>query len=510
MRSGLKPVVLLILDGWGYSESTEYNAIYEANTPNWDQMWANSPHTLIGTSGSKVGLPDGQMGNSEVGHLNMGAGRIVYQDLTRVSKSIKDGSFFTNPTLVEAVDAARSKERAVHIFGLLSPGGVHSHEEHIHAMIELAVNRGCDKVYLHAFLDGRDTPPRSAGPSLELLERAMDKADGGRLATIVGRYYAMDRDNRWERVSKAYDLVTGAEAPFSAPDAQAALQMAYERDENDEFVQGTRIGEAVRMEDGDSIIFMNFRADRAREITRAFIEPEFDEFERKITPQLASYVSLTQYHEDFAVPVAYGKEELNNTLGQYISDLDMRQLRLAETEKYAHVTFFLNGGREEPFRNEERVLIPSPKVATYDLQPEMSSVEVTNSLVEAIEKGGFDLIVCNYANPDMVGHTGDFAAAVQAIEAIDEALGRILKALKSAQGELLLTADHGNADQMRDLENGQPHTAHSNNPVPLIYIGRDGELAQGGALCDIAPTLLTILGLDQPKEMTGRSLLTLV
>jgi 2,3-bisphosphoglycerate-independent phosphoglycerate mutase len=374
----------------------------------------------------------------------------------------------------------------------------------------MAVEGGCERIYVHAFLDGRDTPPRSAAPSLEALQKVMDEVGGGRIASLIGRYYAMDRDNRWERVSKAYDLVTGAEAPFSAPDAQAALEMAYERDENDEFVQGTRIGEAVRMEDGDAIIFMNFRADRAREITRAFIEPEFDEFERKITPQLASYVSLTQYHEDFAVPVAYGKEELNNTLGQYISDLDMRQLRLAETEKYAHVTFFFNGGREEPFRNEERVLIPSPKVATYDLQPEMSSVEVTNSLVEAIEGGGFDLIVCNYANPDMVGHTGDFAAAVQAIEAIDKALGRILKALKSAQGELLLTADHGNADQMRDLENGQPHTAHSNNPVPLIYIGRDGELAQGGALCDIAPTLLTILGLDQPKEMTGRSLLTLV
>jgi 2,3-bisphosphoglycerate-independent phosphoglycerate mutase len=473
-------------------------------------MWANSPHTLIGTSGSQVGLPDGQMGNSEVGHLNMGAGRIVYQELTRVSKSIKDGSFSTNPALIEGVDAACSKGGAVHIFGLLSPGGVHSHEEHIHAMIEMAVNRGCDKVYVHAFLDGRDTPPRSAGPSLELLQQAMERAGGGRLATIVGRYYAMDRDNRWERVSKAYDLVTGAEAPFTAPDAQTALKMAYERDENDEFVQCTRIGEAVQMEDGDSIIFMNFRADRAREITRAFIEPEFDGFERKITPQLASYVTLTQYHEDFAVPVAYGKEELNNTLGQYISDLDMRQLRLAETEKYAHVTFFFNGGREEPFPNEERVLIPSPKVATYDLQPEMSSVEVTDALVEAIEGEEFDLIVCNYANPDMVGHTGDFAAAVQAIEAIDRALGRIIQAVNSRQGELLLTADHGNADQMRDPESGQPHTAHSSNPVPLIYMGRAGELAQGGALCDIAPTLLTILGLEQPQEMTGRSLLNLL
>lgn len=509
MKPGLRPVVLLILDGWGYSESQEFNAIYTARTPNWDRMWAETPHSLIATSGSRVGLPDGQMGNSEVGHLNLGAGRIVYQELTRVSRAIEDGSFFANPALVGAVDAARARSGAVHIFGLLSPGGVHSHEEHIHAMVEMAVQRGCDRVYVHAFLDGRDTPPRSAGPSLELLQQAMDRAGGGRLASMVGRYYAMDRDNRWERVSKGYDLVTGAEAPFSAPDARTALQMAYDRGENDEFVQGTRIGEAVEIQDGDSIIFMNFRADRARELTRAFIEPGFAEFERRIRPQLAAYVTLTRYHEEFAVPVAYDKEELENILGEYISGLGMRQLRLAETEKYAHVTFFFNGGREEPFPGEERVLIPSPKVATYDLQPEMSSVAVTDALVEAIRGGQFDLIVCNYANPDMVGHTGVFEAAVQAIEAIDRALGRIIEALETVGGELLLTADHGNAEQMRDPVSGQPHTAHSHNLVPLAYIGRQGELAEGGALCDIAPTLLYILGLEQPVEMTGRSLLTL-
>jgi len=509
MRSGLKPVVLLILDGWGYSENQEFNAIFQANTPNWDQMWADNPHSLIGACGSKVGLPDGQMGNSEVGHLNIGAGRIVYQDLTRVSKSIEDGSFFTNPALVGAVDGATTNGRAVHIFGLLSPGGVHSHEEHIHAMVDMAVKRGCDRVYVHAFLDGRDTPPRSAGPSLELLEQAMEKSGGGRLATMVGRYYAMDRDNRWERVSKAYDLLTGVEAPFVAPDAQTALQMAYDRGENDEFVQGTRIGEAVQIDDGDAIVFMNFRSDRARELTRAFIEPRFDEFERRRAPQLAAYVTLTQYHEEFKVPVAYGKEALNNTLGQYIADLDMRQLRLAETEKYAHVTFFFNGGVEEPFRAEDRVLIPSPKVATYDLKPEMSSEEVTDILVRVIDDRRHELIICNYANPDMVGHTGDFAAAVQAIEAIDLALGRIIKVLKLVGGELLLTADHGNADQMRDKVSGQPHTAHSNNPVPLVYVGRKGQFLEGGALCDIAPTLLYILGLEQPKEMTGRSLLKL-
>ncbi len=509
MKTGLKPVVLLILDGWGYSENKEFNAIYQADTPNWDKMWAENPHTLIGTSGAQVGLPDGQMGNSEVGHLNIGAGRIVYQELTRISKSIEEGSFFSNPALAGAVDAAKTKGGAVHIFGLLSPGGVHSHEEHIHAMVEMAVQRGCDNVYVHAFLDGRDTPPRSAGPSLERLESAMERSGGGRLATMVGRYYAMDRDNRWERVVKGYDLVTGVDAAYTAPDAQTALQMAYDRGENDEFVQATRIGDVVQIGDGDSIVFMNFRADRARELTRAFVEPKFNKFERKLTPQLAAYVTLTQYHEEFKLPVAYAKEELPNILGEYLAALDMRQLRLAETEKYAHVTFFFNGGREEPFRDEDRVLIPSPKVATYDLQPQMSSVEVTDVLVHAIENGQHELIVCNYANPDMVGHTGDFDAAVLAIEAIDKALGRIARALRSVGGEMIVTADHGNAEQMRDPINGQPHTAHSNNLVPLLYMGRKGRLMEGGALCDIAPTLLYILGLKQPEEMTGRSLLEL-
>ena len=509
MKSGLKPVVLLILDGWGYSENRGCNAIYSADTPNWDRMWSKNPHTLIETSGAGVGLPDGQMGNSEVGHLNLGAGRIVYQELPRVSLAIEDGSFFTNPALVKAVDAARDGGRAVHIFGLLSPGGVHSHEEHIHAMVRMAVDRGCDRVFVHAFLDGRDTPPKSAGPSLELLQQAMEQAGGGRLATIVGRYYAMDRDNRWDRVIKGYDLITGAVAAFTAPDAQTALQMAYERDETDEFVQGTRIGEAAPIQDGDSVVFMNFRSDRARELTRAFIEPDFDEFERKSTPKLAAYVTLTQYHEEFGVPVAFKPEKLKNILGEYISDLDMRQLRLAETEKYAHVTFFFNGGREEPFPGEDRVLIPSPKVATYDLQPEMSAPQVTNTLVKAIGCGKYELIICNYANPDMVGHTGDFDATVEAIEAIDTALGKIAQALKSVGGELLLTADHGNAEQMRDPKTNQPHTAHTNNPVPLVYIGREGRLLDNGALCDIAPTLLYMLGLEQPAEMTGRTLLNL-
>ncbi len=510
MKSGLKPVVLLILDGWGYSEDRNSNAILSADTPNWDRLWSKHPHTLIGTSGSKVGLPDGQIGNSEVGHLNLGAGRTVYQDLTRISKAIQDGSFFHNPALKQAVDSARDGNAAVHIFGLLSPGGVHSHEEHIHAMVRMALQGGCDQVYVHAFLDGRDTPPQSAGPSLERLEQALVQAGGGRLATIVGRYYAMDRDNRWDRVIKGYDLVTGADAAFGAPDANSALEMAYARGETDEFVQGTRIGDAVSIQDGDSVVFMNFRSDRARELTRAFIEPDFTGFERKLAPKLSAYVTLTQYHEDFAVQVAYGPEQLNNILAEYISDLDMRQLRVAETEKYAHVTFFFNGGRDDPFPGEKRVLIASPQVATYDLQPEMSSVEVTDTLVHAIEGGEFELIICNYANPDMVGHTGNFEAAVQAIGAIDKALGRIMQALRSVAGEMLITADHGNAEYMYDPDTGQPHTAHSNNPVPLVYVGRDAELQEDGALCDVAPTLLYMLGLEQPAEMTGRTLLKLL
>ncbi len=509
MKSGLRPVVLIILDGWGYSESQECNAIYSAYTPNWDRMWSENPRLLIETSGARVGLPEGQMGNSEVGHLNLGAGRIVYQDLTRVSRAVDDGSFFSNPALVHAVDAAQAGQGALHIFGLLSPGGVHSHEEHIHAMVGLAVKRGCDKIFVHAFLDGRDTPPKSAGASLELLQQALDRAGAGRLATIVGRYYAMDRDNRWDRVIKGYDLVTGAEAEFTAPDANSALQMAYDRGETDEFVKATRIGEAVPIQDGDSIVFMNFRADRARELTRAFVEPKFKEFPRKATPKLAAFVTLTQYHEEFKVPVAFMPEELRNILGECIADMDMRQLRLAETEKYAHVTFFFNGGREEPFPGEDRVLIPSPKVATYDLQPEMSAPLLTKVLIEAIGSGNYELIICNFANADMVGHTGDFDAAVLAIEAIDESLGKIVQALKAVGGELLLTADHGNAEQMRDPITKQPHTAHSNNPVPLIYIGREGQLSGDGALCDIAPTLMYMLGLEQPAEMTGRSLLKL-
>ncbi len=514
MSDAPKPMVLIVLDGWGHREDTEWNAIAAARKPVWDRLWSRCPHTLIRTSGASVGLPGDQMGNSEVGHLNLGAGRVVYQEFTRVSRAIKTGSFFTNQTLTDAVDQAREAGRAVHILGLLSPGGVHSHEDHIHAMAELAVRRGAEKVYLHAFLDGRDTPPRSAEASLQKMEAKFRALGGGRIASIIGRYYAMDRDHRWPRIQAAYELMTRGKAAFRAPDALTGLAQAYARGESDEFVQATAIvpdGEApVRMEDGDVVVFMNYRSDRARQITRAFIEEDFEGFERTAHPRLGRFVSLTEYNAEFPIPVAFPPERLVNTLGEYLSHLGRRQLRLAETEKYAHVTFFFNGGREEPFEFEDRILVPSPMVATYDQQPEMSAPEVTDRLVEAIEGGEYDLIVTNYANPDMVGHTGNFEAAVKAIEALDACLGRVSEALAKVGGEMLVTADHGNAEKMRDEATGQPHTAHTTDRVPLLYVGRPAQLADTGALCDIAPTLLHLMGLEPPDEMTGTSLVTLL
>ena len=511
MSSRVKPAVLLIMDGWGYSEDPHANAIRAANTPVWDRLWAECPHTLIGTSGAEVGLPDGQMGNSEVGHLNLGAGRVVYQEFTRVSRSVRTGSFFSNRTLVDAVDKAIEQDRAVHILGLLSPGGVHSHEEHIHAMARLAVERGARKVYVHAFLDGRDMPPKSAAPSLQAMQEQFEQLGHGRIASITGRFYAMDRDNRWERVRQAYDMMVLGRAGYTAPDAQQALEEAYQRGETDEFVKPTCIvppGEsAVTIEDGDAVMFMNYRSDRARQLTRSFIEPDFDGFERERVPALGSFVSLTEYSKEFDIPVAFPPERLDNVFGEYIANLGLRQLRLAETEKYAHVTFFFNGGREEVFEGEDRILIPSPKVDTYDLKPEMSAPQVTDALVDAIKGGQYDAIICNYANSDMVGHTGNFEAAVAAIEALDHCLGRVVEALRQAGGEMLITADHGNAEQMEDVENEQPHTAHTRNPVPLIYVGRPARLKESGALCDIAPTLLTLMGLPVPTEMQGHNLL---
>lgn len=508
MTSTPKPLVLIILDGFGHSESPEYNAIYAANTPVYDRLRATQPHGLISGSGMDVGLPDGQMGNSEVGHMNLGAGRVVYQDFTRVTKAIRDGEFFENPVLTGAVDKAVGAGKAVHILGLLSDGGVHSHQDHIVAMAELAAKRGAERIYLHAFLDGRDTPPRSAQSSIELLDAAFAKLGKGRIASLIGRYYAMDRDNRWDRVSAAYNLIVDSAAEYTADSALAGLEAAYARDESDEFVKATRIGDAVKVEDGDAVIFMNFRADRARELSRVFVEPDFNEFPRARLPKLAAYIGLTQYSAKIPAPAAFAPSSLENVLGEYLAKNGKTQLRIAETEKYAHVTFFFSGGREEPFEGEERILIPSPKVATYDLQPEMSAPEVTDRIVEAIEQQRYDVIVVNYANGDMVGHTGVFDAAVKAVEALDGCVGRITEALDKVGGEALITADHGNVEQMEDECTGQAHTAHTTEPVPFIYYGkRDLKVREGGVLADVAPTMLTLMGLEIPKEMTGTSIL---
>ena len=513
-----KPLLLLILDGWGHREESTDNAIHGASTPVWDQLWADCPHTLIATSGRSVGLPDGQMGNSEVGHMNIGAGRIVYQEYTRISAAIEDGSFFENPVLTDAIDAAVQKKAAVHVIGLLSPGGVHSHEQHINAAMELAARRGTERIYMHAFLDGRDTPPQSAGEFIEQLEAklqtlAEEHKSELRIASLIGRYYAMDRDKRWDRVQQAYDLLTQAEAQFTAVSARQSLQNAYQRGETDEFVKATRIvpegTQPVVINDADVVLFMNFRADRARQLSKAFTADDFEGFERSRRPQLSAFVCLTEYQSDIDAPVAFPPVELNDSLGEVLAQHNKTQLRIAETEKYAHVTFFFNGGKEDVFPGEERILVPSPKVATYDLKPEMSAPAVTDKLVEAIRSQHFDVIVCNYANPDMIGHTGKYDAAVQAVETIDHCLGRLLEALDAVGGELLLTADHGNIEQMRDPETGQPHTAHTTNPVPLVYRGRAARLADGGALCDLAPSILDLIGLPQPEAMCGRSLIQL-
>lgn len=514
MSDSLKPFVLLILDGWGYSEDISHNAIAAAKKPTWDRLWSQYPHSFIRTSGAAVGLPGEQMGNSEVGHLNLGSGRVVYQEFTRVSRAIKTGSFFTNATLTDAVDQAIKNDTAVHIFGLLSPGGVHSHEKHLQAMVKLAVERGARNVYMHAFLDGRDTPPRSAAASIQAMEEKFREYGGGRFASIIGRYYAMDRDHRWPRIQACYDLMTQGKAEFEATDAITGLEMAYARDEGDEFVQPTRIvpegGSKVTIQDGDVLVFMNFRSDRARQITRPFIEgDEFDGFEREARPKLGCFVSLTEYNSEFDTPVAFPAERLTNVFGEFASRLGLRQLRLAETEKYAHVTFFFNGGVEEPFEGEDRILVKSPLVPTYDLQPEMNAPEVTDDLVKAIDCKEYDVIICNYANADMVGHTGNMDAAIKAIEALDASLARIVDALQRTGGEMLITADHGNAEKMRGKETGQAHTAHTTNPVPLIYVGRPAKL-EDGVLADVIPTMISLLGFEPPTEMTGRPLVTLI
>ncbi len=502
-----KPVLLLILDGWGARAETEFNAIAAADCPNWRRMLAECPHTTVHTHGRFVGLPDGQMGNSEVGHMNIGAGRVVYQDLTRIEADVAAGGLARNPALALAF-ARASAGHTLHMLGLLSPGGVHSHEDQILALLQAAVAAGVERIAVHAFLDGRDTPPQSARASLERLQSVCDQHAQVRIATVSGRYYAMDRDQRWPRVEPAYLAITEAVAGFQAGTALDALDTAYARGENDEFVAPTVIGPGCRVEDGDSVLFMNFRADRARELSQALVLPDFDGFTRPRAITLGAFVTLTEYAADLPVSaVAYAPQSLRNTLPEVLAAAGKRQLRIAETEKYAHVTFFLNGGREQPFPGEDRILVPSPQVATYDLQPEMSLPELSEKLCTAIRSRHYDLIVCNIANPDMVGHTGIFAAAVQAVEAVDRALGDIRAAIAASGGAMLVTADHGNLELMRDPLTGAPHTQHTTGPVPLVYCGRPAKLAAGGALQDLAPTVLALLGIAKPAEMTGRNLI---
>ena len=512
MSSNISPKVLIIVDGFGHSDSGKYNAISAANAPCWQGLWENNPKTLISTSGMAVGLPEGQMGNSEVGHMTLGAGRVVYQNFTRINKAIADGDFFNNPVFCDAIDNAVKNNKSVHIIGLLSPGGVHSHEDHINAMLEMAVQRGASKVFIHASLDGRDCPPRSAQTSLEKTQALCDKLGVGKIASIIGRFFSMDRDNRWDRVEKAYRLMTEGHADFTATSAVTGLEAAYGRDENDEFVQATAIvdeGEAaVAIEDGDAVISMNFRPDRAREITHAFVDNEFNDFERQQLPNLSSFVMATEYEATLDLPCAYPPENLVNSLGEYLASQGKHQLRIAETEKYAHVTFFFSGGREALYDGEERTLIASPDVDTYDKKPEMSAYEVTEKLVEAINSGRFDTIICNYANCDQVGHTGNFDASVKAVEAVDSCLKQVIDAVAAQGGEVLITADHGNVEEMFDETSNQPHTQHTTLPVPLVYAGpRKISLDSGGSLADIAPTILDMMGLDKPAEMSGRSLI---
>ncbi|TDF35872.1 2,3-bisphosphoglycerate-independent phosphoglycerate mutase [Alteromonadaceae bacterium M269] len=509
MTQTKKPLALLILDGWGHREDLHSNAIAHAKTPVLDGLVENYANTLISGSGLDVGLPEGQMGNSEVGHVNLGAGRVVYQDFTKITKAISDGDFFENPALCENLDKAIKADKAIHVMGLMSPGGVHSHADHIFAFLKMAAERGAQKLYLHAFLDGRDTPPRSAEESLAKADALFTELKIGKTATLIGRYYAMDRDERWDRVETAYDLITQGKGQYEASNAVEGLKQAYEHDENDEFVKPTVIGEPVSVEDGDAVFFMNFRADRAREITRAFIESDFAGFDRNIQPKLAGFVCLTQYAATIDAPAAFPPETLENVMGDWLAKKNMTQLRISETEKYAHVTFFYSGGKEELFPGEDRILIPSPKVATYDLQPEMNSEELTDKLVEAIKSCKYDAIICNYPNGDMVGHTGVFDAAVKACEAVDSCIGRVVEALKEVGGECLITADHGNAEQMQDPQSGQAHTAHTSELVPFIYVGREAEARQGGTLSDVAPTMLHLMGVEQPEEMTGTPIITL-
>ena len=506
-----KLVMLAILDGWGVNADDNANAVKLANTPNLDAMFKQYPNTKILTSGLDVGLPEGQMGNSEVGHTNIGAGRIVYQELTRITKSINDGDFFENRAFLDAIKYCKKQNSDLHLYGLLSNGGVHSHNTHLYALLELCQKEEFDRVFVHCFLDGRDTPPASGEGFITELEEKMKQIGVGKIATIMGRYYAMDRDKRWERVELAYKAMALGEG-LQANNAIDAIEGAYQRDEFDEFVKPTVImnngAPVATIKQNDSIIFFNFRPDRAREITRVFVDKSFDGFEKKF--QYVNYVCMTQYDETIPnVEIAFKPTKIENTFGEYISKLGYSQLRIAETEKYAHVTFFFNGGNEVEYENENRILIASPKVATYDLKPEMSAYEVTDRVVDVIRKSMYDVIILNFANCDMVGHTGVLDAAIKAVETVDECIGRIVEEVRRVNGSILITADHGNAEQMLDYTTGDPHTAHTTNPVPLIAIGipDDTMLREGGRLADLAPTMLDIIGLEKPLEMTGESIL---
>ncbi len=499
-----KPLALIILDGFGHREQPEYNAIHQAKTPRLDALMAHHPNILISGSGTDVGLPNGQMGNSEVGHMNLGAGRVIYQDLTRIDKAIAEDKLAERPAIKKLLDNIKQQNGRLHIIGLLSDGGVHSHIRHIQAMIDVSNDAGVN-VCLHAFLDGRDTAPKSAKEYLRAIKNCT-------IASIVGRFFAMDRDNHWDRIESAYKLIADGQSDFSSTDPIEALEAAYNRGETDEFVEATSIHPentpAIKLNNGDGIIFMNYRADRARQITRAFLEPDFTAFKRHPLPQLAGFVTLTHYADDITADMAFPPATIENTFAEIISKKNMKQLRIAETEKYAHVTFFFSCGVEEPYPGETRELIPSPKVKTYDQKPEMSAFEITDKLVDAIEKKKFDVVICNFANPDMVGHTGNFDATVKAIETVDQCIGRIVDALGEVGGECLITADHGNAEQMFNTETQQAHTAHTSELVPLIYYGRPAKfIANEGILADIAPTMLYLLDIPMPKEMTGKVLL---
>ena len=507
VNASVRPVVLIILDGFGHREAAPDNAISLAKKPVWDALWRDCPHGLIDASEQYVGLPKGQFGNSEVGHLNLGAGRVVYQDLTRVDHALETGEFQTNAALVAACDTAKKNNSSLHVLGLLSSGGVHSHERHIHAMVRMAAARGMARIAVHAFLDGRDTPPRSAAKSIEAME-AVCHETGAHIATVTGRFYAMDRDKRWERVAPAYHALVEASSDHFAPSAAAALQAAYARNENDEFVKPTVIGHGAPMKDGDVVVFMNFRADRARQLTSALTDARFTGFERHM-PKLASFVCLSNYGDAYAaLPVAFRNDAIVNDLGAVLEANGLTQLRIAETEKYAHVTYFFSGGREQPYAGEDRIMVPSPKVETYDLQPEMSAPEVTSKLINAIASKKYAAIICNYANGDMVGHTGILPAAIKAVEALDVALAQVIFAARANGAQVLITADHGNCEQMFDPASHQAHTQHTTDKVPLVYVGPDNvTIRKGGALRDVAPTLLAMMGLTKPGEMTGETLL---